>query len=1020
VNIGAVCVVGAGIAGINASLELAKQGFRVYLLERLSHIGGNMARLDKVFPTGDCALCILHPVMTEAIFHPNIKIYTNVDIKDISGGPGDFTVKIHLRPKYVNEEACIVCGECSKICPVKEIPTNNKNKIITRSAIYIPFQEAVPNSYVIDDKHCLYFKDQSCKLCEEICKEKAINFDEKEKEIGLRVGAIIIATGFEMYDPSSLPKYGYDQYENIITGYELEGLINPFMGIGKPIRPSDKKIPKRVAWIKCVGSRDIKTNKYCSSVCCMYLHKQISILNENYNIKAFVIGPYRNVNGKFYQEYMNKVAEKNEIIYLEYEVDSIIEIENKNLKITLTNGESIEVDLVVLQNAMVPSKGVDYFFKLLNLETKDGFFKSPDILTPVETGYPGIYFCGCCKNPKDISTTIIESEAAASKAASLLSSVKNSFRTEEEIIELKEIDKDLAPRIGLIICHCGINISNYIDIEELIDHFRSVKDIVYLEDVHHACSSEVQKRIPNIIKEYDLNRFIIASCSPRILGPLFMKVIRKSKLNPYLFEMVNIRDQCAWVHSNNKKAATEKAKSLISMSIAKARLLTPIKLSEIVVEPAILVIGSGPAGISATLDISKQGFYVYLIEESDKIGGELTKLNKIFPSFEDSDKKLEELIEKITHNPNVEIYTNSFVYDIKGHVGNFTVTISYKNDWTELTVGAIIVATGADEIIPRGRYGNWSILNEVITQSDLEYLIKNDLLPPLENKRLTMIQCAGSRKKIGFTYCSRICCSVAIKNALWLKENIPSLDISILYRDISLPQNYEEFEDIAKEKGIKFVHYADEMSPEIESIDGNLVVDYKSRENKKDMQIYSDFIVLSTSIVPKENEELIRILRVNRDKNRFLASAHENLRPLDSPTEGIFFCGCIGGPVSVEESIIQGSCVAMRVGTLLSGETVETFSIAAQIDEDKCIGCGYCTEVCTANVIVLEDKEMIVNERIEKDGRPDTIKVKKARIIEANCRACYKCVVQCPVHAIYAPYFTFPQIIEMIKKSIKH
>ncbi|MBD3226939.1 MAG: FAD-dependent oxidoreductase [Candidatus Lokiarchaeota archaeon] len=1018
-KIGAVCVIGAGIAGLHAALELADQGFQIYLIEREPNIGGNMAKLDKLFPTGDCALCILHPKMTEAVFHPNIKIYTYSEVQDISGGPGDFKIKIKVKPKYVDEDACIACGECAGACPIKNIPKDSNDKILKRSAIYIPFQEAVPNSYVIDKNNCLHFQDGSCDLCTKICEHNAINFNDKPKNIELRAGAIIISTGFEMFDPSKIPKYGYDKYPNVITGFELEKMINPFMEIGRPIRPSDKQFPERIAWIKCVGSRDKRTNRYCSGVCCMYIHKHIANLNDYNKLKAYVIGPHLNVNGKYYQEYINNIQDKYDISNLEYEVDSIVETDNNNLIINLNNGDSLEVDLVVLQNALIPSKGNEYFFDLLGMKSKDGFFRSSDMLKPVETGYPGIYFCGCCKNPKDIASSIIEAGAAASKVASLLSSVKGSFSSDEELVEIKEFDPEAPARIGILICHCGINISEVIRIKKLIEYFKNEPNIVYIKDFRHACSSEVQKKIPQIIKDHDLNRFMVASCSPRNLGPLFMKSVRRGGLNPFLFDMVNIRDQCAWVHSNDKEAATEKAKKLISMGIAKSRLLKPVKITEFIAEPAVLVIGAGPAGISAALDLSKQGFYVYLLEQNEKIGGELTDLFKLFPNNEKSSKKLQELKEKLKHNPNIEIFKDSIVFDMQGHVGNFVVTVSQKKDWVELTVGAIIVSIGADEIKPRGRYGTWSILNEVISQSRLEMMLKSDFLPELRNKRMVMIHCAGSRKRIGFTYCSRICCSVALKNAIILKERFPSLEISILYRDITLPTNYEEFEDIAREKGIKFLHYTDYFSPEISTVDGNLIVNYIDKDSRMAKTKYTDYVVLSTSIVPKINEQLFRILRINRDKMGFLASAHDKLRPLDSPTEGIFFCGDIGGPVTIPEAIIQGSHAAMRVSSLLAKETIETFNIAAQIDEDKCIGCGHCAEVCTANVIVMEEKDVDLSKRSKGLTDKNRLKIKKAKIIEANCRGCYKCVVECPVHAIHAPYFSSPQIIDMIKKSVK-
>ncbi|RLI10843.1 heterodisulfide reductase, partial [Candidatus Bathyarchaeota archaeon] len=566
-KVGAVLVVGGGIAGIQASLDLAEMGFKVYLLDRAPAIGGVMSQLDKTFPTNDCATCILAPKLVEAGRHPNITLITNAEVIGLEGEPGNFTVKVRVRPRYIDPEKCTGCGLCAEKCPVEAIDEFNQG-LSPRPAIFIRYPQAVPRVFMIDREKCI-----GCGTCSEVCRAGAVRYDDQERIVELKVGAVILAPGFQPLKPKALTEFGYGRYPNVVTSIEFERILSasgPFGGL--LVRPSDGEIPRRIAFIQCVGSRDERTGvPYCSSVCCMYSIKQAVIAREHAPIDVECTIFYMDMRtyGKGFEAYRNRAEEEYGVRFVRCRVPRIYEDpRTHNLIIRyldLDTGtiKEEEFDLVVLAVGFRPPEGFEELARALGIELNEfGFCKTSEF-GPLETSRPGIFVCGAFSGPKDIPDSVAEASGAAAKAASIIASERGKLVARKEYPPEIEVRPDEEPRIGVFICHCGVNIGGIINVKEVVEYAKTLPGVVYAEDNLYTCSQDTQERIKKIIREYRLNRVVVASCTPRTHEPLFRETLREAGLNPYLFEMANIRDQCSWVHMHEPEKATEKAKDLV-------------------------------------------------------------------------------------------------------------------------------------------------------------------------------------------------------------------------------------------------------------------------------------------------------------------------------------------------------------------------------------------------------------------------------------------------------------------------
>lgn len=1017
---GSVLVIGGGIAGIQTSLDLTELGFKVYLVEKTPSIGGRMAQLDKTFPTNDCSLCILAPKMVEVFRNPNVELMTYHEVQEFTGKPGDFTVTVLKKPRYVDETKCKGCGDCAAKCPKIEVPNVFDMNLGKRKSIYIPFPQAVPPVYLIDPELCLKFTKGVCGVCEKICTAEAIDYEQQPKEIKLKVGAIVVATGFDMFAEELSSRWGY-HYENVVNALEYERILcasGPFGG--HVLRLSDQKEPQKIAFIQCAGSRDLHEGvPYCSSVCCMYTAKEAIITKEHSdNSQCFVFRHDIRAFGKNFYEFTQRAQDEYGVQYFQTKISTIEEDpETKDLLIhyeDLKTGElkDFRANLVILATPLVPSKGTEELAKVLDIKLDHyNFYQEKTYFNKSLSSKEGIFLCGFCQGPMDIPETVADASGVASQVATLLNSVKFT-EVKEKVFEIpeKEVKITDEPRIGVLICHCGINIGKYVDVPKVRDYIKTLPNVIHCEDNLYSCSSDSQERIKELIAEYDLNRFIVASCTPRTHESLFQETCQEAGLNKYLFEMVNIRDQCSWVHMTEKEAATEKAKDLLRMALAKTRLLKPQTEEKLQITPTGLIIGGGVAGMTAALNLANQGFKTYLVEKEDKLGGNLNDLNILYPIQEDASIFLKEITQKVENHKNIEILIKSKITSIKGYLGNYEVSISNsETDTRELEIGTIIVATGAQELKPQGLFQYGDKNDDVITQLELEQKLQGADKTWLENiNRITFILCVNARQKEGITYCSNVCCGTSIKNINILKELKPELEIVVLYRDLQMAK--KEFEEYYRNrrKDAMFLRYDLDNLPKVTK---------KSKEkygikvfdtNLQDEIIYeTDMIVLATPMIPADNlEELAKMLKVPLDRTGFFLEAHVKLRPLDFATDGIFLCGCAQWPKNIQDSISQANGAAGRASRFLSAKEITTSGLVAEVNPDKCIGCGECVEVCPYNAIELLE--------ITKEFEEVSIVVNKSTINSALCKGCGTCAATCKVGAIMVKHYDFNQISAMI------
>ncbi len=1065
--VGAVMVVGGGIAGMQASLDLADAGFKVHLVEKGPALGGHMAQLDKTFPTNDCATCIVAPKLVEVGRHPNIELLTLTQLDALQGEAGRFQVILRQAPRYVVEDLCTGCAVCWDKCPVRDVPSEFHQRLGTRPAIYVDTPQAIPLVPVIDADHCRYMAYREaakglpggqkprtpdgrhmpeCRICEKLCPQHAIDFNQTERTLELEAGAVILAAGFDLFEARALGEYGYGRYPNVITSLEFERILSasgPYQG--RICRPSDGVTPRRIAFIQCVGSRNPSLgNDYCSAVCCMHATKEAIVAGERLpglettifyiDLRAFGKGFYR-----YYQRARNECG----VRYVRSMISAVKQkLPTNNLLLRYAGEDSDiyeeEFDLVVLSVGLKSSPAVAEFCDRLGLARNRHGFCATQPFSMVETSRAGIYACGTLTGPKDIPQTVMEASAAAACAAQLLSPARDTLVQEKETRPEREVSGE-EPRIGAFICHCGTNIAGVVDVRGVAEFARSQPDVVVAEDNLHLCAPDAQARIKGLIEEHKLNRVLVAACSPRTHEPLFQETLQEVGLNKYLFEMTNIRDQCSWVHSSQPERATEKATSLVRMGLNRARHLTPLYSTKMDLNHRALVIGGGLAGMTAARALSAQGFEVYLVEKEGELGGNLRHLHYTLEG-NGVQGYLADLIERVKCDALIHVYTHARVEQVEGCVGNFVTTVrsaefEVRSEATShfelptsnfpfptspsplptshftLSHGVIIVATGASELKTNHYLYGWD--DRVMTQRELEESLANQQSAISNLKSIVMIQCVGSREEQR-PYCSRICCSQALKNALKVKEINPQAEVIILYRDLMSYGLKEEYYTRARAAGVTFIRYDLEQPPQVRKVlavirhgetppanpdPSPLAISVRDANLGTEINFAADLLALSVATAaPQENQELARLLKVPLDGDGFFLEAHMKLRPVDFATDGIFVCGLAHSPKFMEETITQAQAAAARAATVLSREQIESEAMVPVINLEKCIGCAVCQTVCAFQAIRVKE----------------TDSGKRAEVMLAACKGCGLCGAACPYGANTPGHFTDRQLMAQI------
>jgi len=1000
---GNVLVIGGGIAGIAASLDLADQGHQVYLVERSPSIGGVMAQLDKTFPTLDCSICILAPKMVEALRHPNITLLTYSELEASQPQQdGTFKVKVRRKARYVKEDICTGCALCTTVCP-RRAPNEFEMGLSNRTAIYIPFPQAVPAVATIDPDICRRLTGRKCNACVRVCERGALAFEQKDQFVDLDVNAIIVATGSELLDPEAMLSYGYGRLEDVVTSMEYERMMSASGPTsGDILRPSDSTHPDTIAFILCVGSRNIKKKNYCSKICCMYATKEAMITREHApDTEVIVYYNDKRAIGRGHEEFFNRAADEFGITYkigLPSEVrqdpdNGHLLIEHADLdKGTL---ERDLVDLVVLLPAIVPSSGTRDLAEILGIELDEAGFIWTDPINPVQTSIPNIYACGCSTGPEDISTSVVQGSAAAAAAANPPEEIEVSTTDISRLDQFEGPSAQEEPRVGVYVCACGINIGGTVDVLNVAEYAKGLPNVVYAIDSTYVCSQDVQEAIKESIDEFKLNRLVVASCTPRTHLKLFQETANEAGLNPYLVDMASIRELDSWVHMHEPEKATEKAKDLVRMSVARTRLLSPKTTTITSIYPAACVIGAGVSGMTAALTIADKGYPTYLIERDEEIGGFIRELEYIDFLETKGETVLNALTEKVRTHPNITVLTSTEVKTVEGSVGNFTVSVTGHDN---ITAGVVVVATGAEHFEPEG-YFHYGESSRIETQLEFTQAIREGTIK--ENETITMILCTGSREKDGREYCSLVCCSQAIKDALYAKMENPNININILFRDIRVHYEGETYFRKARGLGVKFLNYTPEAPPQVELKDDKIMVRVHETVTRTDLELPSDRLVLVTPIVANdENPKLSEQLKVPLEANKFFLEAHVKLRPVDFATEGVFVCGTANGPKNVRDSMAQASAAASRALTFLMKGYAEAEPLTADVNRMLCIGCSNCVFACPYNAIHMdEDNIAVVNPVL--------------------CKGCGVCSVICPAEAIVMHHYTNEQIMSMVETALE-
>ncbi len=993
-KVGAVLVVGGGIAGMQSSLDLANSGFKVYLLDSSPGIGGTMAQLDKTFPTNDCSMCIMAPKLVDVGRHPNIELITYSEVESVEGEAGDFKVKIRKKARYVDVEKCTGCGVCAKECPIDAVSVFNEG-LSERRAIYLMYPQAVPLAFAIDREKCI-----GCGLCENLCLADAIVYDDKDELSEINVGSIILCPGFEEFDSDQKGEYGHGRFPNVVSSIEFERILSasgPYKS--HVLRASDGKQPKKIAWVQCVGSRDLGCGAdYCSSVCCTYAIKEAVIAKEHVpSIEPTIFFMDMRTFGKGFESYYNRAKDEYGVRFLRCRISEIKEdpeTHDLTIQYETEDGQLIEeeFDMAVLSVGFTSKEDSRDLAGRMGIDLNERGFCQTQEECPVETSRDGVFVCGAFSGPKDIPETVMEASGAAAKASGLISEARNTM------VERKALPPELdvtgvGPRIGVFICHCGINIGGYVDVPGLVDYARGLPGVVYAEDNLYTCSQDTQKRFVETIQENHLNRVIVASCTPRTHEPLFQATIREAGLNAHLFEMANIRDQCSWVHMDDRSTATEKARDLVRMAIAKASIIEPLPMVELDITQSALVVGGGLSGMISALAIAEQGYPVDLIEAQSELGG---VMRRIHHSSEGMDVQgfLRDTIGKVDSNPLITVHSNSQIIDIDGYIGNYRTTVEQDSDQIEIEHGVVIVATGAVESKPEEYLFGED--ERVVTQLDLEGMMAEGA--DLSGKTIAMIQCVGSREEHR-PYCSRVCCTDAVKNALAIKEAHPDANVYVLYRDMRTYGFKETLYERARAEGVIFIRYSLDRKPTVAKGKDGLVVGTRDHILDMDLEIEADLVVLAPAIIPQPgNADIGKLLKVPLNEDGFFLEAHVKLRPVDFSTEGVFLAGMAHSPKFIGEAIAQAYAAASRACTIISSDKFETEATVSSVNEALCSGCGLCAAACPYLAIELVDG--------------------KAVVTTALCKGCGVCAATCRSGAVQQKGFKDEQILSLIKGAL--
>ena len=938
--------------------------------------------------------------MVECGRHLNIELLTLSEVSEISGHKGNFTVKVTTKPRYVDMDKCIACGLCAQKCPKKVDDPYNVG-ISKRKAIYLQYSQTVPLKYAIDDS-CLYLAKGKCQACVKFCPTGAINFEDKGASRDIQVGSVILAPGYQAFDPSALPALGYGHIPDVVTGLEYERLLSaggPFMG--HLVRPSNHTEPKKIAWIQCVGSRNTTPNgnSYCSTVCCMYAVKQALVTAEHLsgddlNQTIFYMD-LRSHNKEFERYYQG--AKGKGVRFIKSRPHTVEPgPDNIGVKIAYVteNGTKVQedFDMLVLSVGLEAPKDALALAKKFGVELDHHNFVRTGSFTPVATNRDGVYVCGAFRSPKAIPRSVTEASAAAAEAGRALVQARGTLTQEKTYPPERDVSQE-EPRIGVFVCSCGINIAGVVDVKALSEYALGLPNVVAVENNLFTCSTDTQELIGQKIKEMGLNRIVIAACTPRTHEPLFADTLREAGLNAYLLEMANIRNQNSWVHQKEPQAATEKAKDQLRMAVAKVSRDYALERGSVAVVQKALVVGGGVAGLTAAQELAERGYDVVLVEKGAKLGGNAWQLNKTWKGDEIR-PWLADTIAKVENHPKINVLKNAVLKTVNGSVGNFTSDVEVNGARTPVEYGIAVLATGAQELKPTEYlYGQDP---RVMTHLQFDAELRERAASVQKAGSAVFIQCVGSREPER-PYCSRVCCTHSVHNAIKLKELNPEMDVTILYRDMRTYGLREELYTRARELGVMFIKFYPESKPKVFKDGDDLKVQIVDPILGMPVRLTPDYLVLAAGIVPNPNQDLVELFKASVNADGFFNEAHPKLRPVDSMVDGLFLAGLCHHPKPLDEAVSQAKAAVSRAGVILAKEVMQLDAVKSQVTE-KCDGCALCLDVCPYNALKLEE--------YRDNGRAHR------RIVsdKALCKGCGLCEATCPKEGVDILHFTMDQL----------
>ena len=962
----AALVIGAGVGGMRAALDIAESGRKVYLLDRGPKVGGTASQLDKWFPTDDCSLCkLLPPLYTReagefclrrTLIHPNIEILTSSELAKVDGEAGAFDVTVTRKPQMVDKSKCVGCGKCVEICPI-EVEDEFNEGLSKRKAIYLSHPNAVPNNYCIDVESC-----DRCGKCVEVCPTAAINLDAEEETLALSIGAIVADPGFKTFAADELVEFGHGRYPNVITSTEFERMLSG-------TAPEElKSVPKKVAFFQCVGSRDEK-RPYCSSACCMYAIKEANLVMDEFpeceptiffmDMRAFGKGYHR-----YYQDAMRRGVKfvRSRVPAIEGVTDSkelIVSYEDESGKLM-----EDKFDMVVLSVGQTePASTIDLAQKL-GIELNPYGFCGGLPFDQVATSRDGVFVCGSFSSPADIPDTVVRASAAACEALKLLPGSAGTIAAsdqEEAVVE---------PVIGVFLCSCGEDISNVVDLPKIAEEIKNLPYVKTVTDVNFLCVTEGLTKLTDAIMEQGLNRVVVAACSIHPYEMLFRKAANAAGMDPEMLTVVNIREQVSWVHEKSD-AATEKAKTLIEGAVERAatgRSYTALRQK---VTKRAVVVGGGIAGMTAAIDLADSGLEVELIEKSERLGGRILE-KRVSYQGGDLPSLLKSKMKAVQNSKKIHVRLSSEVKGVEGSAGDFQMAVAANEKEETIAAGAIIIAVGALE-----ERADHETSERIIALSDLQNELFRPDSPVAKGKSFAFILCVGSRTEER-PFCSRVCCSDALLNALKVKELNPDSDVFVLYRDMMTYGFNEELYTKARAAGVIFIRYDLEDYPKVEVLDSRPKITVRDPLLNETLCLRPDYLVLVFGMDPSPAVALARALGLAVTDDLFLKEANVKFRPVDLPRDGMYVCGTAHSPMSISEAITSAHAAAARAGTLLSKDYLPARSGVAEVNKRTCSACELCVAACPFEARYMDYDEMI------------------AQVREHICQGCGTCAAVCP------------------------